>query len=131
MLPSPGRSRRRKRGAKVDEALSPKSHVTNSRRHYITPLKQYSTVTPTITYQLSSINMTMLGVMTGAVNVGAVFSRLLRKVHSDVVDTDSTPDTKIITPRAVFFSEHRSCKSHIPFYSLDVSSRKDFYGNII
>jgi hypothetical protein len=48
--------------------------------------------------------MTMLGVMMGAVNVGAVFSRLRRKVYSGVVDTDSTPDMKIITSRAVFFS---------------------------
>ena len=46
--------------------------------------------------------MTMLGVMMGAVNVGAVFSRLRRKVYSGVVDTDSTPDMKIITSRAVF-----------------------------
>ncbi len=65
--------------------------------------------------------------MRGAVNVGAVFSSR-RKVHSGVVDTDSTPDVKIITPRVDFFSKHRSCKSHIPFFSLDVSNRKDFYG---
>ena len=65
--------------------------------------------------------------MRGAVNVGAVFSRLRRKVHSNVVDTDSTPDVKIITPCADLFSKHRSCKSHIPLFSLDVSNREDFF----
>ena len=70
---------------------------------------------------------TMLGIMRGAVNIGAVFSRLRRKVHSGVVDTDSTPDVKIITPRADLFSKHRSCKSHIPLFRLDVSNREDFF----
>jgi len=70
----------------------------------------------------------MIGVTRGAVNVGAVFSRLRRDVHSGVVDTESPPDVQIITPPDIFFSKHRSCKSHIPFSSLDVSSRKDFYG---
>ena len=69
----------------------------------------------------------MLRVMRGAVNVGAVFSRLRRKVHSGFVDTDWTPAVKIVTPRADFESKHRSCKSHIFFFSLDVSIRKDFY----
>ena len=72
----------------------------------------------------------MLGVMRGAVNVGAVFCRLRREVHSGVVDTDSTPDVQIITPPNVFFSKQRSCKSHIPFSSLDVSCRVDFYGRV-
>ena len=69
----------------------------------------------------------MLGVMRGAVNAGAVFSRLRRKVQSGVVHTDLTPDVKIITPRANVFSKHQSCKSHIPLFSLDVSYSKDFY----
>ena len=47
--------------------------------------------------------MSMLGVMRGAVNGGADFSRLRREVHSGVVDTDSTPDVQIITPRVVVF----------------------------
>ena len=46
--------------------------------------------------------MTLLGATRGAVNVGAVFSRLRRKVNSGVVDTDSTPDVKIIKPRDDF-----------------------------
>jgi hypothetical protein len=28
----------------------------------------------------------------------------------------------------IFLNEHRFCKSHIPFFSLDVSRRKHFYG---
>ncbi len=46
--------------------------------------------------------MSMFGVMRGAVNVGAVFGRLRRLVHSGVVDTDSTPDVQIITPLVDF-----------------------------
>jgi len=42
--------------------------------------------------------MSMLGVMRGAVNVGAVFCRLRREVHSGVVHTDSSTDVHIITP---------------------------------
>ena len=72
--------------------------------------------------------MSMIGVMRGAVHGGAIFNRLRREVHSGVVDTDSTPDVQIIQPLDVFFSKHRNCKSHIPFSSLDVSCRKDFYG---
>jgi hypothetical protein len=72
--------------------------------------------------------MSMLGVMRGDGIVGAFFCRLRRQVHSGVVDTDSTPDVQIITPPVDFFSKHRSCKSHIPFSSLDVNNRKDFYG---
>ena len=79
-----------------------KSHVTNSLRHYTTPPRHYNTVSQTITYQLLFINVSMLGVMRGAVNVVAALSRLRRKVHSGVVDFDSTPDVKIITPRVDF-----------------------------
>jgi len=75
-------------------------------------------------------NMSMLGVMRGAVNVGAGFCRLRRQVHSGVDDADSTPDVHIITPLNMCFSKHRSFKSHIPFSSLDVSRRKDFYGRV-
>ncbi len=71
----------------------------------------------------------MLGVMRGAVKVGAVFGRLRRHVHVGVVDTDSTPDVQIITPLVDFFSKRRSCKSHIPFSSLDVNCRKDYVEN--
>ena len=42
--------------------------------------------------------MSMLGVTRDAVNVGAGLGRLRREVHSDVVDTDSTPDVQIYTP---------------------------------
>jgi hypothetical protein len=42
--------------------------------------------------------MSMLSVVRGAVNVGSVYSRLRREVHSGVVDTDLTPDVQIITP---------------------------------
>ncbi len=42
--------------------------------------------------------MSILGVMRGAVNVGAVFGRLRREVHFGVVDTDSTTEVYIITP---------------------------------
>ena len=72
--------------------------------------------------------MSFLGVMRGAVNVLACFGRFRREVHSGVVDTDSTPDVHIITPPDDFFGKQRSCKSHIPYSSLDVSCRKDFYG---
>jgi hypothetical protein len=68
----------------------------------------------------------MLGVTRCAVNVGVVFSRLRREVHSGVVDTDSTPDVQIITPLDVIFSEHRSKNSHIPFSAMDVRCLKDF-----
>ena len=44
----------------------------------------------------------MLGVTGGAVNDGAGLGRLRREVHSGVVDTDSTPDVKIITPLDYF-----------------------------
>ena len=70
----------------------------------------------------------MLGVMRDAVNVEGVFGRLRRQEHSGVVDTDTTPHVQIVTPPDDVFSKQRSCKSHIPFFSLDVSYRKDFYG---
>jgi hypothetical protein len=44
----------------------------------------------------------MLGVTSGAVNVGAGLSRVRREVHSGVVDTDSTPAVHIITPLEEF-----------------------------
>jgi hypothetical protein len=72
--------------------------------------------------------MSMLGVMRGAVNVGAVFGPLRREVHSGVVDTDSTAEVHTITLLDAFFNKHRSCKSHIPFSALAISCRKDFYG---
>jgi hypothetical protein len=65
--------------------------------------------------------------MSGAVNVGAVFERVRRQVHSGVVNTESTPDTLIITPLGDFFSKHRGFKSRIPFSSLPTSCREDFY----
>ena len=40
----------------------------------------------------------MLGVMRGAINVGTVFGRLRREVHSGVVDTDSTTEVHTIMP---------------------------------
>ncbi len=49
-----------------------------------------------------AINMSMLGVMRGAGNVGAGLGGLRREVHSGVVDTDSTPDVQIITPLEEF-----------------------------
>ncbi len=70
----------------------------------------------------------MLGVMRGAVNVGAVSGRLRREVHFGVVDTDSKTEVYIITPPDDLLRKQRSCKSHIPFSSLDISCRKDFYG---
>ncbi len=42
--------------------------------------------------------MSMLGIMRGAVSVGAVSGRLRREVHSGVVNTDSSTDVQIITP---------------------------------
>ncbi len=72
--------------------------------------------------------MSLLEVMRGSFNVEAGFGRLRREVHSRVVDTDLTPDVQIIAPLVVFFSKRRSCKSHIPFFSLDVKCGKDFYG---
>ena len=71
--------------------------------------------------------MSMLGVMRGAVNGGAVFSRLRREVHSGVVDTDSTPDVHIVTPLEHFLSKHRAVKALVPFSTLNPSCRKDFY----
>ncbi len=52
------------------------------------------------------------------------------EVHFGVVDTDSTTEVQIITPPDNFFSKQRSCKSRIPFSSLDVSCRKVFYGRV-
>ena len=62
----------------------------------------------------------MLGVMSGAVNVGEVFRRLRREVHSGVVDTDSTTEVQTIAPLDVFlvnialanltFPSHPGCK---------------------
>ncbi len=45
----------------------------------------------------------MLGVMRGAVNVGAGFGRVRRQVQSGVDNTESTPDVQIVTPLEVFF----------------------------
>ena len=64
----------------------------------------------------------------GVVNVGAVFGRLRREVHSDVVDTDSTTEVHTITLLEHFVSKHRNVKAHIPFSTLNASCRKDFYG---
>ncbi len=74
--------------------------------------------------------MSVLGVMRGAVNVGAILGRLRREVHFGVVDTDSTTEVYTITPPDDFLSKQRACKSHIPFSSLDISCRKDFYGMV-
>jgi hypothetical protein len=41
--------------------------------------------------------------MRGAVNVGAVFGRLRREVHSSVVHTDLSTEVHIITPLDDFF----------------------------
>ena len=71
--------------------------------------------------------MSMVGVMRGSVNGGAVFSRLRREVHSGVVDTDSTPDVQIITLLEEYLSKHRVVKALVPFSSLSPSCRKDFY----
>ena len=70
--------------------------------------------------------MSMLEDTRGVVNVGAGLGRLRREVHSDVVDTDSTPDVQIIKPLDDFFSKHRNFKSHNPFSTLDVIYRKKF-----
>ncbi len=72
--------------------------------------------------------MSMLGLMRGAVNGGAVFCRLRREAQSGVVDTDSTPDVQIIKSLDDFFSKHRNCKSYNPFSTLDVICRKKLYG---
>ncbi len=62
-----------------------------------------------------------------AVNVGAAFERVRRLVHAGVVIAESTSGILIITPLDAFFSEHRGCKSRIPFSSLPASCRTDFY----
>ena len=72
--------------------------------------------------------MPLVGFMRDAVNVVEGFGRLRRQAHSGVVDVDSTPGVQITTPDGIFSSKHHSFKSHIPFFSLDVSCRKDFYG---
>ena len=59
--------------------------------------------------------MSMLGVTSGAVNVGACLGRLRREVHSGVVYTDSTPRVQILTPLEEFSSKHRAVKGLIPF----------------
>jgi len=73
----------------------------------------------------------MRGFMSATVNVGASYGRMRRQVHSDVVDTESTPDILIIMPLDTFLSKHRGCKSHIPFSSLSKSCRKDFYEKVV
>ncbi len=70
----------------------------------------------------------MFGVMKGAINVGAVFGRVRREVHFDVVDTDSTTEVRTITPLEHFVSKHRNVKAHIPFSTLNPSCRNDFNG---
>ncbi len=70
----------------------------------------------------------MLGVMRGAVNVGAIFGRLRREVHSGVVDTDSTTEVQTITPLEHFVSKHRNVKAHVPLSTLNARFRKDVYG---
>ena len=58
--------------------------------------------------------MSMLGVMRGVVNGGAVFSRMRREVHSGVVDTDSTPDVQIIKPLDEFLVNIANASLTIP-----------------
>ncbi len=65
--------------------------------------------------------------MSGAVNVGAIFERVRRQMHSGVVNTKATPDILSITPFDDFSSKHRGCKSRIPFSSQATSCREDFY----
>ena len=61
----------------------------------------------------------MFGVTRGAVNVGAGLGRLRREVYSRVVDTDSTPNVKTITPLEDFLSKHRVIKALILFLTLN------------
>jgi hypothetical protein len=74
------------------------------------------------------INMSMLEVTGGVVNVGVGLGRLRREVHSGVVDTDSTPDVQIITPLEHFLSKHRAVEAVVLFSTLNTSCRKKFYG---
>ena len=73
-----------------------------------------------------AINMSMLGVTRGAVNVGAGLGRLRREVHARVVDTDSTPAVHIITPLEDCLTKHRVIKALILFSTLNSSYRKKF-----
>ncbi len=75
-------------------------------------------------------NMSTLGFMRGAVNVGAGFDRLRREVHLDVDDVDSTPNVQIVTPLEEYFSIHRFVKAHVPFSDLDPIYRNDFYDKV-
>jgi len=50
-----------------------------------------------------AIDMSMLGVTGGAVNVGADLGQQRREAHSGVFDIDSTPDVHFITPLEHFF----------------------------
>ena len=77
-----------------------------------------------------AINMSILGITRGAVNVGAGLGRLRREVHSRVVDTDSTPDVQIITPLEEFKRKHRVIKGLILFSTLNPSHRNQLYGRV-
>ena len=85
---------------------------------------------PTIINSLLVLNMSMLGVMTGAVNVEEGFSRLRREVHSGVNNTELSPDAKMISPLEVFKSRHRSIKALNLFSPLNASCRKMFYDKV-
>jgi len=65
---------------------------------------------------LSSINMYMLDIMRGVVNVEAVFGRLRRNVNSGVDVIDSTPDVQNITNLDVFLVN--IALASLPFPSL-------------
>ncbi len=60
--------------------------------------------------------MSMLGVIRGAVNIGAAFGRLRGEVHSGVVDTDSTTEVQTITPLDAFLVN--IALAHLTFPSL-------------
>ena len=65
--------------------------------------------------------MSMLGVTGGVVNVGAGLGGWRREVHSGIVDADSAPDVRIITPLEEFLSKHGVIKALIFFSTLNPS----------
>ena len=61
--------------------------------------------------------MSMLGVMSGAVNGGAGFVRLRRHVYSGVDNADVSPDVQIVRPLDDFLAGIALARPSFPFPS--------------
>ncbi len=64
--------------------------------------KHCSTVETTIKYSSLDINLSLWGFKSGVVNDWIAFGRMRRQVRWAVVDIDSVPGIRIITPLDIF-----------------------------